>query len=212
MIEKNKIINLEIRGKIYSYIEKYPGKYLREISREINIPKSTVTYHLRNLEKRELIVSEEKNSYKRYFISGKVSKRQKNILCLMRQTIPQNLLFYLFVYGMGTQSEIIKNARLYKSHPSKIGKFLNKDPTDLAYHLKKLLKYDLIEVIKVKNEKRYRLKDPEEIIDLIIAYKDKIFLKNGKNLFSLFDCCLKDYIMKQGYNYIFDIFPHPYHV
>ena len=67
---------------------KYPGLHFREISRILNIPKTTLDYHLRILEKKELIISECNGRYVRYFVKNNVSEQDKKILGILRIGIP----------------------------------------------------------------------------------------------------------------------------
>ena len=51
MITTRNIMKLEPRQKIFNYIQKYPGMHLRDISRQTNIPKTTLVHHLKYLKK-----------------------------------------------------------------------------------------------------------------------------------------------------------------
>ena len=55
MISKNEIFELETRKRIFNFIKDHPGFHRRELERVLNIPFSTLTYHVRYLEKNELI-------------------------------------------------------------------------------------------------------------------------------------------------------------
>ena len=57
------ILELETRRKIYDFIQKFPGLHVREISRRLEIPFSTLQYHLRFLEKRELVKAKDDGKY-----------------------------------------------------------------------------------------------------------------------------------------------------
>ena len=94
MISKENILKLETRQKIYRYIDKNPGLHLREIQRKTNIPYGTLKHHLKYLEKHNLIKTKSENGYKRYTVSYKLSKKEKEILNLLRQEVPRYILIY----------------------------------------------------------------------------------------------------------------------
>lgn len=63
----NKILKSETRKQIYNFILKYRGLRLREVSRKLKIPMSTLNYHLRYLEKYGLIVINSEEIYERFY-------------------------------------------------------------------------------------------------------------------------------------------------
>jgi len=209
-MQNNNIFELEIRKIIYKFLTNNPGLHFREIQRSINIPASTLNYHLKYLEKRNLLIKEFENGYSRYFISQKIGKNDKKLLNILRETVPRNIVLYLFLFSDSSKNDIIKFAKKWKKHPSKIGYHLNKHYTTLGFHLKKLINDDVLESFTVGKEIKYRIKDPEDIIDLLIKY-DKSILAEA------YGCFLKhlekadndediDGVMKL----IFDIFPLPF--
>ena len=178
MIERENILNLEIRRRIYSFILNYPGLHLRDISRRMKIPYSTLKYHLNFLEKRELIDKKHGQRYTRYYISNKVGRKEKEILGILQESTPRHIVLFLLV-GIS-------------SHQNEIGKYLEMHPTTIEFHLKKLLESDIIEIAQPKdgeivkqdapildcsiksNEIIYMLKDPWAMYDLLIKYKGSL--------------------------------------
>ena len=54
-IQKDDELDKFVRGQIYGYIKTNPGVHYNKIRREIDIKNGTLSYHLRVLEKTELI-------------------------------------------------------------------------------------------------------------------------------------------------------------
>lgn len=179
MISKQNILELEARRKIYNFILKNPGLHEREISRRLKIPKTTLKHHLRYLEKQTLVTIDYKEGYNRHYISNKIGKRDKEIIKLLRQKIPRSILLYVVVEIVSSQKELSRE--------------LEKNPATIAFHLQKLQKMDLIEIAPVgdgivyrlspssvlerkidKNEKIFRLKNPDKIYNLLITYNKSL--------------------------------------
>jgi predicted transcriptional regulator len=97
MVKKD-ILVLGSRHKIYNFISENPGSHLRDISRKLNIPKSTLSYHLRFLEKRELIELKNENNRFRYFIAKKYGRFDKKILDLFQEDVPRTIILLLLLY------------------------------------------------------------------------------------------------------------------
>lgn len=173
------ILTLEIRRGIYNFILKYPGLHLREISRRMDIPFSTLNYHLSYLDKRSLIKEKSEGGYTRFYVSNKIGRKYKEIINFLRKDTPRNIILLLSAYVGCSQTEISEN--------------LEKHPTTIAFHLKKLENMNIIERVsiddgkinkdsiplvieraKVTNEAIYMLKNPELVYDLLITYKETL--------------------------------------
>lgn len=232
MISKKNILVLEARRIIYNFILRYPGIHIWEISRDLNIPKTTLRHHLKFLENEELIVKKSQGRYIRYYISEEIGTKDKELFSMLRQDVPMTIILFLVVNVLSSRIEL---SRSLEKHPNTIG-----------FHLKKLLNANVIEIapiedgivqtglIKrktmkrntVKNEVIYRLTDIHHMYDLIITNKKSI-LEDSTISYILE---MKEYYNKHGYprefhdvthfgsdvdillNVLFDIFPHPYHV
>ena len=184
---KQNILELEKRRKIYNFILEYPGLHIREISRRIDIPFSTLYYHLNFLRKRGILKARSEGRYNRYYVTNKIGNREKNILNLLRQDTPRAIILLLLAYVGCSQTEISEN--------------LEKDPATISFHLKKLESIDVVERVtvsnglihkesislvikraKLGNESIYMLKYPDVIYDLLVIYQDNLFDKINVNL------------------------------
>jgi DNA-binding transcriptional ArsR family regulator len=221
------ILILETRRRIYNYILQYPGLHLREISRRLTIPFSTLKYHLHFLEKRELIKEKAEGKYNRYYVSEKIGRHEKDMLSILRKDTPRTIILYLLVHIYSSQIDISGS--------------LKKHPTTIEFHLKKLLDLNIIEPVQPVNGKIYRdtnpkiiecepigkekiyvLKDPNAIYDLLTTYKHSLLEDNESNLIlNYLDSFTKDLPKKLSnpknwediaIETLFEIFPHPYHV
>lgn len=160
---------LTTRKKIYNFISSHPGMHERKISRELNIPMSTLDYHLHYLEKKELIVSKKEDRYNRYFVKGKVGIRDKKILSLLRKNSCRKILIFLLLNKECNHKTIRKHLGLAASTTS--------------FHLKKLIRYKIIASIEQGRQTKYYVIDPEYVSKLIISYK-KSFIDDAVDRFA----------------------------
>jgi predicted transcriptional regulator len=173
------ILLLSTRRNIYQFILKSPGLHLRELSRRLHMPLTTVKYHLHVLQKRELIKEKTEGRYHRYYVTHKIGAQEKKLINLLREDIPRTIILYLMICYWSTQIDISKS--------------LKKHPTTIEFHLKKLMDLGLIQQVKpvdgkiyrdekpriiecetIGREKVYMLKNPQQIYDLLITYKHSI--------------------------------------
>ena len=215
MISRENILKIESRRKIYQFISKNPGFHVSALSKIINIPKSTIYHHLIFLKKHGFLEVKSENGYSRYYAAKKVSKIDKKLLDLFRQDTPRTIILLLLFPQGFSQSQMIKFAKYWKNHPSKIGTYLNKHQTTVSYYFQKLVELDLIETFKIGNETRYRLKNPEIILDLIITHKESVIDEASHRIITHIVNPNKKYIDSAFESYMklfYEIFPHPYHV
>ena len=150
-------LKLETRRKIYTHILKAPGLHEREISRVLNIPLSTLDYHLFYLKKRGLITSQREKGYTRYYSAGKVSVQDKRVLSLLRQQVPRQIVLFLLLHPLSSHGIICDHVGVA--------------PSTTSFHLKKLTELAVVERKSIGRETSYSILDSEYISDLIITYK-----------------------------------------
>lgn len=208
-MEEHDILGLEIRRQIFNFILKYPGLHLREISRKLNIPKTTLTYHLKYLEKESFLLVKSEDRYTRYYPTKKVGNNDKEILGLMRQDLPRRIILFLFLYPEHSRRDISED--------------LEKPLTTMSFHLKKLLALNIIEKRRVGHSYAYRIKNQKEMYNLLISYENSLsddilgpFLEYVK--YVLPDGIPPSYRRRKKKDIdeiieaLYEIFPHPYHV
>jgi DNA-binding MarR family transcriptional regulator len=176
---ENKILELKRRREIYEYISQNSGLHQRDISRKMNIPFTSLKYHLITLEKHGLIVSRKDGKYNRYFTTFKVSEDEKKILNCLRKRTTLHIILWFFIGVQCTQKDL--------------SRFLEKHPATIGYHLRNMISAGIIEnkpidngIIykekpphfinrtQVSSEKIYVLKDPWKMYDLLIKHKKNL--------------------------------------
>jgi DNA-binding transcriptional ArsR family regulator len=217
MKRRKDILELETRSKIYNFILKYPGCHLRELSKKMNIHRNTVDYHVKFLQKRELIEAKNENGYCRYYTIKKGGTKERIFFNIFRQIVPRNIILFLFVNQdmLFSPKEMKKRPHTWndKNH-DKIVPYLQKHTTTLIYHLEKLEKLDIVERMPVGKEIKYRLKKPEEIVDFLIEYQHSLFDDTVPYLMNLLSTPSekRNAFLDKVFDGVYDVFPHPYHV
>ena len=196
-INDKEIFELEIRRKIYNFITKYPGLHNREISRKMDLSKSSLCYHLSFLKKRELILEKSDGIYTRYYPAKKFGIEEIKIFNLLRQDLPLKVIVYIETYPDITLIDIAR--------------FLKKDPRTIAYHIKKLKKIGLVETNRFGREVRYRTNKNDILLDLLVSYQ-KSLLDEGVNRYVRWLKTKSGISISENVtNVIYEIFPHPYY-
>jgi len=174
-IDKKDILDLENRRSIYNFILKNPGLHIRELSRRLEIPKTTLKYHLKYLEVKNLVNYETKGKCTRYFAKFEIGTIDKKVLGVIRQEIPRRIIFLTFIFDEVFIDEISEGLEI--------------PITTISFHLKKLKDMNVLITEKKNKRVAYSLQNRNYIYDLFIRYKDSLF---DDPIFSAFLVYIKD--------------------
>lgn len=161
----DEILAVKTRKDLYDFVRKNPGFHLREISRALNLSITLADYHLRFLEKHELITSAMDGEYKRFYprsMPGQAEARpaltegEKQILAFLRQPVPLRVINFLMEREAGTHKEILEHVPV--------------SPSTLSHHLKKMEFAGLISHAEPK-ERGYRVVDGKAVARLMTTYE-----------------------------------------
>lgn len=173
------LIELKRRREIYDFIAKNSGLHMREISRIMKIPFSTLQYHLNYLEKKEFIISKDDGKYIRYYVSFQIGEKEKRILNFLRKKTTLHMILWFFIAQQCSQRDL--------------SRFLEKHPATIGFHLRNMLNLGIVKRVSIDNgiiyketlpniiernqvssEKIYILQDSWMIYDLLIKHKENL--------------------------------------
>jgi len=227
----------ELQIKIYQFILEHPGLHKRELSRRLNIPKTTLTHHLTYLEKHEYIVVNSEDRYTRFYGVNNIGTLDKKVINILRQKTPRNIIFYLGWAHCASQVEL---SGALEISPKTIEKHLKRlidvgivEPTPVKDGVVYTahIKTKIVECDRVGREKFYRLaKVPNKDIymgglvgELFSNYREGLVDDEDTKLildsFSIIrSICKTRKRFKKSKNFIdlmekrvYEVFPHPYH-
>lgn len=148
---------IEKQQQIYLLISQHPGLNLSAIAEILRISLPLALYHLRYLEKHELIVSTQEEAHHRYYIRGEIGTKDKLFLSLFRKDILLKIVLILLKTPHLRHKELLD--------------YFQMSPPLLSYHLRKLLKQRIIAVDISSQERTFHVVNEKEIIAFLIKYK-----------------------------------------
>jgi predicted transcriptional regulator len=153
---REEVLENETRRRVYWFVKSNPGLHLRELQRRLNIPLSSLDYHLGYLVHRDLLFRDGDGFYTRYF-DEELNTKDRTILSILRQRRLREIILVVL-------SEV-------KVSYSYLMSSLNIPASTLSLYLKKLVENEIIERHSVGRETYYTLKDEEKIASLVILYR-----------------------------------------
>jgi predicted transcriptional regulator len=149
-------LGLSRRKVIYDHISECPGTYLREMEKTLSLSVGDLQYHLQQLEKAELISSQDDGRRKHYFARD-VSVPDREILSVIQLRTPRKIVVFLLLHPDSSFKEILAEFPFTKGA--------------LSFHLKKLTQAGIITSLRREKELTYRVKDDLRISQILVTYQ-----------------------------------------
>ncbi len=159
---KDEILKNERRSKIYHCVKKNPGLHLRGLQRCLDIPLTSLQYHLNYMVAKKIMFEEKSESHTRYFCQI-LDPKDREILSFLRQ----KRLREIVLITLSTQ----------KANSQLMAETLELSPSTISFYLRYLVKHDVLQETKIGYENIYTLKDEARIEKVLIAYQETLLDK-----------------------------------
>ena len=130
------------------------------MEKTLSLTMGDLQYHLQQLEKADLISSHDDGRRKRYFVKNEVNYFDREILSFIKMRTPRRIIIFLLLHPESSFKEVLAEFHFTKGA--------------LSFHLKKLIKANIVINIKREKEMIYRIKDENRISQILIAYQSGI--------------------------------------
>lgn len=153
---KDEILKNERRSKIYHCIKENPGLHLRSLQRCLNIPLTSLQYHLNYMVRKKIIYEEKSENYTRYYCEL-LERRDREILSFLRQKRLREIVL-LVLLNKKVNSQLIAET-------------LDLSPSTISFYLNYLVENGILEQTKIGYENIYTLKEEIRIEKILVAYQ-----------------------------------------
>jgi len=153
---KDEILENENRRKIYRLIEANPGTHLRELQRVLDMPLTTLEYHLSYMSRRRILFAEADSHYKRYY-ARPLDQEDKKVLSALRQKRLREIVFLVLTNEKAKYQFLADYFKLPLS--------------TLSFYLKYLVEKGILAKEKIGYETIYTVKDEDRVVKVLTAYK-----------------------------------------
>ena len=153
--------------------------------------KYNLEYHLRYMGKNDLIIIKKENGYSRVYLSDKVSIKEKEIIKFLRQKHTRNMILcLLFRYACSLKE---------------LSKQLEKPPSSVTFHLKKLIDEGII-VPAVMKEKTVYQPDTNNLVERNLKGRETVYIL--KDFYFVYEVVIKykKSLLDEKTDYILDAY------
>ena len=159
--------------RIYEYIVDNPSCHVRKISRELDLAIGDTQYHLKILEKKDLIKSRRVGLFRMYYAVAICRERQQSILAVLGQEVPRDIILFLIESPGATQIDISRHESL--------------TPPTINWHMSRLIEIGLVSRRKKgKFVKYYTQGDMDDITNILKIYYPSLWSKLSNRLAEVF--------------------------
>lgn len=156
ILANDRLFEAPMRRSIYEHIRYRPGVHLRELQRHVGLSMGTLSYHLSRLERNGCVVVRQFARYKSYFCTGQIDRVDKDYLYYLRHRMPARILEEV------AQNPGISFGDLRERVPIA--------PSTLSYHLRKLIRAQLLSESAVGRGKTYHVVDAARVQRLLAEF------------------------------------------
>lgn len=153
---KKEILENENRRKIYSLIEANQGIHLRELQRLLNMPLTTLEYHLSYMVRKAIVIGEKEGHFRRYYTKP-LSREDKKVLSALRQKRMREIVLVI--------------AANEKAKFQYLSDHLKLPSSTLSFYLKYLVDKGILAREKIGYEMMYTVRDEDRVAKVLIAYR-----------------------------------------
>lgn len=161
------------KSKVYNYIVSNPGSYFREILRSVKVGQGNLQYILFVLEDEGKIIPRNVGAFKHFYPTDlEENKTTQNILCILSQEAPRDILVFLSKHPGSCQTDVAK--RICCTSPT------------ARWYLTKLESLNLIWSKKEAHEMKYYANTSvEDVARLLEKYRPSIWSKYADRMADL---------------------------
>jgi predicted transcriptional regulator len=157
------MLQTETRQRVYNFIEKTPGAHLREIGRRLGMSLGHLRYHLRILEKKNLIISIRNGFYRRYFVKKDFDVGLAGIFFALQQKNTRKIVLHLLNNPGSTHKDLLH----VFDFPS----------STLSLYLDNLVKKGVLQRVRNGRQNRYHVVDELNVVKVLKTYKESFIDK-----------------------------------
>ena len=148
----------DTKRDILEYIYKTPGIRYKELLRLTRLKNGVLSYHLTILEKLNKIrIDRHNNRVTRYYIVN-ISKEDSDIIGCFRNKVTRKIAIFILQHDSCIFNEIVDH--------------INKAPSTVSWHLKRLRDAGIISIISGEKHQLYRIVDGEVVANILYKYKE----------------------------------------
>jgi predicted ArsR family transcriptional regulator len=146
-VTRENVLENDTRSDLYEFLQEKPGTHLRGIADELDLSTTNVLWHLRKLEDADLVKGKKLEGYKVFYPveGGENAQRKAMASSVLRNDNAQAVLEYV--------------AAEPGAHQRQIARALDVNHGTVRWHLRKMLKTDLVSKVEQGHAIEYYLTD-----------------------------------------------------
>jgi predicted transcriptional regulator len=149
---------LSTRRAIFDHVRANPGIHFSQLKRDLDMETGLLQYHLYELEKHDVLESEEHQGKRRVFVARELDEEERAILSVLRYRTTRRILLYLLEHAP------VRNRALAEA--------VGVTPATISWHLSNLVEAGVVEAVPDGRTTRYRVTNEDLTVRLLVRYRE----------------------------------------
>lgn len=150
--------SLQTRRELFDHVEANRGIHFRQLKRDLDVETGLLQYHLRELERYNVLESEAHQGKRRVFVARELDEEERAILAVLRYETTRRILLYLLEEGPARNGEIAAAVDV--------------TPATISWHLSNLVEKGVVEAIENGRTTMYGATNEELVVHLLVRYRE----------------------------------------
>lgn len=151
-------LGLPTRKELFRHVEANPGIHFSQLKRDLEMETGLLQYHLRELERYDVLESEEYQGKRRVFVAHELGEEERAILAVLRYETTRQILLYLLEEGPARNRAIAEAVGV--------------TPATISWHLSNLVEEGIVELVSEGRTTRYEVENEDLTVQLLVRYRE----------------------------------------
>ena len=151
-------VALPTRKAIFEHVEANPGIHFSQLKRDLGMETGLLQHHLRELERYDVLESEEHQGKRRVFVAHELDDEERAILAVLRYETTRRILLYLLEEGPARNRDIAAAVGV--------------TPATISWHLSNLVEKGIVASVTEERTTRYEVANEALTVQLLVRYRE----------------------------------------
>lgn len=163
---------IDLKTLILDHINRSPGIRYRELLRLSGLTNGALEYHIKILEKTQKIKVDRLHGRRPRYFPLDMEAEEARIMGHIRNISSRQIVLFILEHDLCTFGEILEH--------------MNKAPSTISWHLKRLVETEVISIIRGQELQLYKISNIQLVSNVLSKYKDSLSDKVADEYYEMF--------------------------
>lgn len=151
-------VGFPTRKELFRHAESNPGIHFSQLKRDLEMETGLLQYRLRELERYDVLESEEYQGKRRVFVAQELDDEERTVLAVLRYETTRQILLSLLEEGPTRNRELAEAVGV--------------TPATISWHISNLVEEGIVESVTEGRTTRYEAQNEDLVVQLLVRYRE----------------------------------------